>query len=50
MICFGGSLLIQKKSKYCFWKFIGFAYQEGKDIVLRFIIEYIVAEGILASR
>jgi hypothetical protein len=29
--------------------FVGFAYQEGKDIVVfGFIIEYIVAEGILA--
>ncbi len=31
----------------CFWflqyGFAGLAYQEGKDIVFRFIIEYIVA-------
>jgi len=29
-------------------KFVGLAYQQGKDIVFRFIIEYIVALGILA--
>jgi hypothetical protein len=33
-----------------FSDFFGLAYYQGKDIVFRFIIEYIVAQEILAAR
>jgi hypothetical protein len=39
---------IQLKLFFCV--FVGLAYCQGKDIVFRFIIEYIVAQGILAPR